>query len=120
MHLKLSLKLLKVHLKKSGVRTPSVAPVPEIFTYYKMMPYSSIPVFIVLSVWIYHNLKEFEAGNVETVRFWAPILSLDEVGGFWVVIFVTPVLAIICCFACCKIIKNESFSTTVCRTKYRI
>ncbi len=82
----------------------------EITSYYKRIFYISIPVFIILSIEIYFDLKDLEQGNAESVRIWAPIAFLYEHGGFWLGVLSTPILGILCLFVLWKKIKRTKAS----------
>ena len=89
---------------------PTDASKSEIISYYKKIFYISIPAFVILSIWIYIDLRDLETGKEDYVRIWAPISFLYEIGGFRFAVLATPFLGILCWFAFWRIIKKTKES----------
>ena len=52
--------------------------------------------FLFMTVKTVMDLNALEAGEVETVRLWAPIVSFYERFGYWAAVLLPPVLGLVC------------------------
>jgi hypothetical protein len=109
----LCIKHLKTVREEDRAFAPATdASVTEQVAYYKMLLLLSIPTFAVLSAWSYKSLHKLEIGTAQSVKVWAPISFLYEVGGFWLAVLTTPIVGIMVILSLWKKfreIKNDSY-----------
>lgn len=72
----------------------NVATPEEAAAYFKRILIMSAIAFPILSAWIIYDLSALETGTEESVRIWAPIAFLYNIGGYWPAILATPALGI--------------------------
>lgn len=73
---------------------PTDATDEEKKAYFKRTLILSAIAFPILSIIICHDLNSLEAGEVESVRVWAPVAFLYNNAGYWVAILAVPALGI--------------------------
>ena len=57
--------------------------------------------FLVMTVMTVMDLNALEAGEVESIRLWAPIASFYERFGYWPAVLLPPVLGLVCASILC-------------------
>ncbi len=90
---------------------PNNATNEEIKSFYKKIVYVSIPAFIVLSIWMYIDLKNIETGNVKSVMIPKPIEFIYKKGGYLLAVFATPFSGALCCFVLWLKIKKQKIKS---------
>jgi hypothetical protein len=65
-----------------------------------------IPGFIVMSIWVFLDLKEIESGNAKQVTLWPPLEFVYQHLGFWPAAVALPIAAVLCCLVFLNIIKK--------------